>query len=85
MKQKCDDFILLHSDNDPYVPIEEPQHHQVDFDKSILKGCVKAVDEILENPENYDGEYSFINKENHLESYKLKNIEGFIGKYAYNI
>ncbi len=25
LKQKCDDFILLHSDNDPYVPIEEPQ------------------------------------------------------------
>ena len=25
VKQKCDDFILLHSDNDPYVPLTEPQ------------------------------------------------------------
>lgn len=62
-----------------------PQHHQVDFDKSILKSCVKAVDEILANPENYDGEHSFINKDGNLESYRLKNIEGFIGKYAYNL
>lgn len=25
VKQKCDDFIFLHSDNDPYVPLDEPR------------------------------------------------------------
>lgn len=25
VKQKCNNFIFLHSDNDPYVPLEEPQ------------------------------------------------------------
>lgn len=62
-----------------------PQHHQVDFDKFILQGCVKAVDEILADPENYDGVHSFINKDGQLESYRMKNIEGFIGKYAFNV
>jgi len=62
-----------------------PQHLINDIDKSVILSAVKAVDEILENPDNYDDVYSFINKDNMLESYRMKNIEGFNGRFAFNL
>jgi glyoxylase-like metal-dependent hydrolase (beta-lactamase superfamily II) len=62
-----------------------PQHLMNDIDKSLIPNMVKAVDEILRDPENYDGTYSFINKNNELESCRLKNIAGFPGRFGYNV
>lgn len=40
VKRKCDDFIFLHSDNDPYVPLEEPRKlaKNLDGKLAIIKG-----------------------------------------------
>lgn len=40
VKQKCNDFIFLHSDDDPYVPLEEPQElaKRLNGKLTIIKG-----------------------------------------------
>ncbi len=40
IKQKCNDFVLVHSDNDPYVPMEEPQElaKKLNGKLTVIKG-----------------------------------------------
>lgn len=40
IKQRCDDFILVHSDNDPYVSMEEPQElaKRLNGKLTVIKG-----------------------------------------------
>ncbi len=40
VKRKCDDFIFLHSDNDPYVPLEEPRKlaNNLNGKLTVIKG-----------------------------------------------
>ena len=62
-----------------------PQHFKGGYPKEIIPNCLKAVEEILANPEDYDETYGFVNKDNVYESYRLKHIDGFEGSFAFNI
>jgi len=61
-----------------------PSHNMVNIEKGIVPCILKACEEVLEDPNNYDSVFTYVNSKDETSKLFVKEIEGY-SQFGYTI